>query len=225
MSRDLLNYGAYVDFVQSFLVQAQYWHDPLHFDTYVEKSQFIAEVNNEKAVKNETYAVNLASLENFVMVKHNQDSMVEPRESSHFEFYTPGQSDVILPLKDSGLQFGHDVVDLDTTIWRSANETGGIQRCKLNFGTSPNTKYTYSSICCTVGTFSVYCKYLSTSYKFQSPNWRTPPQESPIYTEDRIGLKTLDESGRLHLMAVEGNHLEFSRQWFIDEIINVYLKN
>ena len=109
MSRDLLNYGAYVDFVQSFLVQAQYWHDPLHFDTYVEKSQFIAEVNNEKAVKNETYAVNLASLENFVMVKHNQDSMVEPRESSHFEFYTPGQSDVILPLKDSGLQFGHDV--------------------------------------------------------------------------------------------------------------------
>ena len=43
--RDLLNYGAYVDFVQDFLVQAQYWHDPLHFDTYVEKSQFIAEVN------------------------------------------------------------------------------------------------------------------------------------------------------------------------------------
>ena len=59
----------------------------------------------------------------------------------------------------------------------------------------------------------------------QSPNWRTVLQESPIYTEDRIGLKTLDESGRLHLMAVEGNHLEFSRQWFIDEIINVYLKN
>merc|ERR1712001_358195 len=98
--------------------------------TYVEKSQFIAEMGNEKAVKNETYAVNLASLENFVMVKHNQDSMVEPRESSHFEFYTPGQSDVILPLK-----------------------------------------------------------------------------ESPIYTEDRIGLKTLDESGRLHFPDVEGDHL------------------
>ena len=43
-------------------MQAQYWHDPLHFDTYVEKSQFIAEINNEKAVKNESYAINLASL-------------------------------------------------------------------------------------------------------------------------------------------------------------------
>ena len=72
MARDLLNYGAYVDFVQDFLVQAQYWHDPLHFDTYVEKSQFIAEVNNEKAEKNASYAINLASLENFVLVKHNQ---------------------------------------------------------------------------------------------------------------------------------------------------------
>lgn len=146
--RDLLNYGAYVDFVQDFLVQAQYWHDPLHFDTYVEKSQFIAEVNNEKAEKNASYAINLASLENFVLVKHNQDSMVEPRESSHFEFYTPGQADVILPLR-----------------------------------------------------------------------------ESPLYTEDRIGLRALDEAGRLVFMAVEGNHLEFSRQWFIDEIVNVYLTN
>ena len=48
--RDLLSYGAYVEFVQDILVQAQYWHDPLQFDTYVEKSKFIAEINNEKAV-------------------------------------------------------------------------------------------------------------------------------------------------------------------------------
>ena len=61
-----------MDFVQDFLVQAQYWHDPLHFDTYVEKSQFIAEVNNEKAEKNASYAINLANLENFVLVKNNQ---------------------------------------------------------------------------------------------------------------------------------------------------------
>merc|ERR1712111_274343 len=146
--RDLLNYGAYVEFVQDLLVQAQYWHDPLHFETYVEKSLFIAEINNEKTEKNASYAINLAQLENFVLVKHNQDSMVEPRESSHFEFYIPGQADVIQPLK-----------------------------------------------------------------------------ESPIYTEDRIGLKSLDEKGGLHFLEVEGNHLEFSRQWFIDEIINVYFKN
>ena len=45
----------------------QYWHDPINLDEYVEKSQFIAEINNEKAVKNESYAENLKKLENFVM--------------------------------------------------------------------------------------------------------------------------------------------------------------
>jgi len=146
--RDLLNYGAYVEFVQDFLVQAQYWHDPLHFDTYVEKSKFIAEINNEKAEKNSSYAINLSSLENFVMVKNTEDTMVEPRESEHFEFYVPGQADVILPLR-----------------------------------------------------------------------------ESPIYVEDRIGLKALDEAGKLHFLEVPGDHLSFSRQWFIDNIIEVFLKN
>jgi len=146
--RDLLNYGAYVEFVQDILVQAQYWHDPLHFDTYVEKSKFIAEINNEKTEKNASYAINFSNLENFVMVMHNQDSMVEPRETSHFEFYVPGQADVILPLR-----------------------------------------------------------------------------ESPIYLEDRIGLKALDEAGRLHFLDVEGDHLQFSRQWLIDNIINVFFKN
>ena len=47
----------------------QYWHDPIHADQYVEKSQFIAEINNEREVKNLTYAENLVKLENFVMVK------------------------------------------------------------------------------------------------------------------------------------------------------------
>merc|ERR1719384_2068651 len=39
--RDLLSYGAYTNFVQNILVQAQYWHDPLQEDTYVEKSQLL----------------------------------------------------------------------------------------------------------------------------------------------------------------------------------------
>jgi palmitoyl-protein thioesterase len=87
-------------------------------------------------------------IEAFVMILHESDSMVEPRESEHFEFYVPGQAAVILPLR-----------------------------------------------------------------------------ESPIYVEDRIGLRALDEAGRLHFLSVPGDHLEFSRQWFIDEIVHVYLNN
>eukprot|EP00095_Tigriopus_kingsejongensis_P009112 maker-scaffold150_size309978-snap-gene-2.11 protein:Tk09112 transcript:maker-scaffold150_size309978-snap-gene-2.11-mRNA-1 annotation:"hypothetical protein BRAFLDRAFT_128749" len=101
--RELLSYGAYNDYVQSVLVQAQYWHDPLHYETYVEKSQFIAEINNEGPVKNVSYAENLAKLETFVMVKFAEDKMVEPRASQHFEFYRPGSEVDILPLLESPL--------------------------------------------------------------------------------------------------------------------------
>merc|ERR1712012_762313 len=41
--REHLHIGAYVDLVQNSLVQAQYWHDPIHYDQYLEKSQFIAD--------------------------------------------------------------------------------------------------------------------------------------------------------------------------------------
>ncbi len=71
--------------------------------------------------------------------------MVEPRGSEHFEFYAPGQDEVILPLK-----------------------------------------------------------------------------ESPIYTEDWIGLRALDEAGRLIFLETPGDHLEVSTEWLIENIIRKY---
>ena len=45
--RRLLNYGAYVGWVQSVLVQAQYWHDPLAEGEYTQHSLFLADINNQ----------------------------------------------------------------------------------------------------------------------------------------------------------------------------------
>ena len=46
----------------------------MDFDRYVEKSDFLAEINNERPDKNASYAENLAKLENFVLVKFTQVS-------------------------------------------------------------------------------------------------------------------------------------------------------
>ena len=47
-----------------------------------------------------------------------------------------------------------------------------------------------------------------------------PLKESKIYTEDRIGLKTLDESGRLIFINVPGaDHVVHTDEWFIQNII------
>ena len=74
-----------------------------------------------------------------------QDVTVEPRESSHFEFYAPGQDKEILPLR-----------------------------------------------------------------------------ESALYLEDWIGLKQMDEAGKLHFYDIPGGHLQLSLEWFKTEIIHKF---
>ncbi|XP_060582407.1 palmitoyl-protein thioesterase 1-like isoform X2 [Ruditapes philippinarum] len=144
--RKLLDKGAYISEIQSRLVQAEYWHDPLNENEYKAKSVFLADINQETTV-NQTYKTNLQKLKNLVLVKFLQDTMVEPRESEWFGYYKPGQD------KDLYTMF-----------------------------------------------------------------------ESPLYTEDKLGLKTLNATGRLHFLSSDSDHLQFTEQWFIDNILNKFLK-
>lgn len=94
--RKMLNYAAYarweilyqlkephvgnkIDFfswLQRFLVQATYWHDPLKEEIYRKSSTFLADINNELTI-NATYVENLKKLNKWVHssvrnVKFNQ---------------------------------------------------------------------------------------------------------------------------------------------------------
>lgn len=100
--RKLISIAAYTDFVQNHIAQAGFWHDPLNEKEYKAKSNFLAHINNEK-VKNESYRINLKKLQNFVMIKFLNDTIVEPRESEWFGFYAPGQSKEITTLQKSEL--------------------------------------------------------------------------------------------------------------------------
>lgn len=88
--------------VQNGLVQAEYWHDPLNEEEYRSHSIFLADINNEVA-KNKTYIKNLLKLKNFVLVKFNNDTIVEPIETEWFGFYKPGQSSEVITLQESEL--------------------------------------------------------------------------------------------------------------------------
>ena len=50
-----------------------------------------------------------------------------------------------------------------------------------------------------------------------------PLRENKIYTEDRIGLRALDEAGKLIFINVPGaDHVEFEDDWFIQNIVIPY---
>lgn len=145
--RSFLSHEAYDEDVQEHLVQAEYWHDPVHEDDYRKKNIFLADINNENQI-NETYRNNLLALENLILVQFLQDEMVVPRESSLFGFYEPYQAKEILSL-----------------------------------------------------------------------------EESRLYKEDRLGLRQLNESGRLKMIRIPGLHLQYKMVWFIEKIASVYLNN
>lgn len=144
--RRVLTVGAYWSWIQNDLVQAEFWHDPVHDQAYQSGSVFLADINNEKKQINSTYRDNLIRLRKLVLVKFENDSMVEPKDSEWFGFYAPGQAKKVIPL-----------------------------------------------------------------------------QKTKLFTEDRIGLKTLYEAKKLDFLSTPGDHLRFTKQWFIDNIIRKYL--
>lgn len=80
----LLRSGTWTQTAQSSLVPAQYFRDPAQLEQYLEHSNFLADINNERELKNQTYKENIIKLENFVMYLFDEDTTVIPKETSWF---------------------------------------------------------------------------------------------------------------------------------------------
>ncbi len=83
-AQGLLRSNTWSSFVQSRLVPAQYFRDPTQYDSYLEYSNFLADINNERLLKNNTYKENLEKLERFVMYLFEDDETVIPKETGWF---------------------------------------------------------------------------------------------------------------------------------------------
>jgi len=52
-----------------------------------------------------------------------------------------------------------------------------------------------------------------------------PYNQTQLYIQDRIGLKSLDEAGKLKFDSCPGNHMKFSMDWFTQHVTVPYLTN
>ena len=133
------------NYVQSKLVPAQYFRNPEDLESYIEHSNFLADINNEREVKNSTYKENMKKLESFAMYLFANDTTVIPKETGWF-------------------------AEVNTT----SDEV-------------------------------------------------TKLQDRTIYEEDWLGLKSLDEEGKLHFNTIVGAHMQFDDEIF-GEVAKKYFR-
>eukprot|EP01124_Arcella_intermedia_P031595 TRINITY_DN7179_c0_g1_i1.p1 TRINITY_DN7179_c0_g1~~TRINITY_DN7179_c0_g1_i1.p1 ORF type:complete len:297 (-),score=46.37 TRINITY_DN7179_c0_g1_i1:63-866(-) len=140
-----LAFGAYNPIAQDVVVQAQYYHDPMDPQAYLQYNQFLPDINNDVSL-NALYKENLLKLKNLVLIQFEDDTVVVPKESSWFGFYADDSESVLVPMN-----------------------------------------------------------------------------QTRLYLEDRIGLRTLDATGRLKFDATPGEHMQFKLSWFNEHVILPYL--
>lgn len=98
----LLKSNTWSGLVQSRLVPAQYFRDPEDLEAYLENSNFLADINNERKRKNSTYRENMQKLERFAMYMFSEDTTVIPKESAYFSEVN-STTDVVTKLQDREL--------------------------------------------------------------------------------------------------------------------------
>jgi len=126
------------------LAFSDYWKNSLNEAEYLEKSRFLADINNEKPAKNAKYRDNMKSLRNYVLVKAANDTMVIPGETEHHGFWSWGKGE----------------------------------------GSKPEKL-----------------------------------EDTKAFQEDWLGLKTLKEAGKLHLMTYEGDHMQWGAQFWEEQVL------
>lgn len=115
------------DFIQSRLVPAQYYRNTNEFDNYLEHSNYLADINNERSLKNATYSENLAQLERLVMILFDDDTTLIPKESSWFAEFNETENSVT-PVKMRPI-YKEDWIGL-----KALDHKGGLQTVTLPGG-------------------------------------------------------------------------------------------
>jgi palmitoyl-protein thioesterase len=93
--------GTYTTLLQETVSFAAYWKDPYHYPKYLTDNIFLADINNERPVKNATYKKNLLSLNALVLQYSPIDTIVVPNTSPVFQFFAVNQSSTVVPLNET----------------------------------------------------------------------------------------------------------------------------
>ena len=92
---DVIELGVYDTFVQENAGPPGYFKDPLTYNEYLEKSNFLAAANNEKSI-NAQYANGFKAINQLVLIEFTEDTVVDPKSSEQFGYFKTGSKKDLL---------------------------------------------------------------------------------------------------------------------------------
>lgn len=92
---EFLKRQVWQDSVQKQIVPAQYFRDTKEYDKYLEHSNFLADINNERENFDSKAKERFESLQKLVLVQFDEDTTLVPRESAFFQERHPNTGNIM----------------------------------------------------------------------------------------------------------------------------------
>mmetsp|Transcript_49098 Transcript_49098/g.56441 ORF Transcript_49098/g.56441 Transcript_49098/m.56441 type:complete len:306 (+) Transcript_49098:29-946(+) len=116
---------AYTSLLQKLLGPAGYYRDVAEYQKYLDHSILLADLNNERATKNQTYKERVIALKKMTLIMFLKDEIVYPKESEWFGTFA-ADNKTIIPLEKT---------DFYTQDWlgiRTLEEAGKLFKFSIN---------------------------------------------------------------------------------------------
>ncbi|KAL1805987.1 hypothetical protein ACET3Z_029055 [Daucus carota] len=122
LADNLIKSEVYSDYVQAHLAPAGYLKLPNDIPDYLEHCTFLPRLNNEiPEDRNSTYKERFSSLQNLVLIMHEDDTVLIPKETAWFGYYPDGAFKPVLPPQQTQL-YQEDWIGL-----RALDEAGRVK--------------------------------------------------------------------------------------------------
>jgi palmitoyl-protein thioesterase len=91
----IISSAVYYGIAQRFIGPAGYFKAPMYLGSYLKNSIFLADLNNEReSPMNSERKKRFLQLEKILLIKFNNDSMIIPKETAWFQFYSKISNEV-----------------------------------------------------------------------------------------------------------------------------------
>ncbi|KAL9178062.1 hypothetical protein ABFS82_01G100300 [Erythranthe guttata] len=114
LANNILKAGIYSDYAQKRFAPSGYTKLPKNIKGYLKNCKFLPKLNNERPNdRNPNYKKRLTSLNNLVLIMHENETVVKPKESSWFGYYEDGNDKKVLQPRETKL-YKEDWIGLKT---------------------------------------------------------------------------------------------------------------